>query len=147
MCKTHLARWNIKFPNIRKFLKLLSLFALSIWHKYNSSIWHNWGSFEKERCSFFPLRDCLAQIWSHVPKFGAKIQYFNILKGRWAIEYDMMNEYDRFLRRFYFATRTQKRRRIIVKNQRLISGRSKIISRKADGRPGTTFLLSFYAYY
>ena len=30
----------------------------------------------------FDLSDCLAQIWSHAPKFGAKIHYFNISKGR-----------------------------------------------------------------
>ena len=50
-----------------------------------------------------------------------------------------LNEYDRFLRRIYFATRTQKRRKITVENQRLISGRSKIISRKTGGRPWTSF--------
>ena len=38
----------------------------------------------------------------------------------------------------HFATQTQKRRRIIVESQRLISGRAKIVSRKADGQPGTT---------
>ena len=48
-----------------------------------------------------------------------------------------MNEYDQFLkRRFYFATRTQKRRRIIVENQRKFVDGPKSFSGKQTADPG-----------